>query len=81
MFVGGNMEDLRFYDFEFNLLCIAPDVCDVCWELKFNGIGTFEAGIIPDDEINNVIMNTVIYTLFFTYRILAFVIFEFQFIF
>ncbi len=51
------MEDLRFYDFEFNLLCIVPDVYDVCWELKFNGIGTFEAGIIPDEEITNAIMN------------------------
>lgn len=50
------MEDLRFYDFEFNLLCIVPDVFDVCWELKFNGIGNFEAGIVVDDEITKKIM-------------------------
>lgn len=51
------MEDLRFYDFEFNLLCIVPDVFDVCWELKFNGIGNFEAGIVVDDEVTKKIMN------------------------
>ncbi len=51
------MEDLRFYDFEFNLLYIVPDVYDVCWELKFNGIGTFEAGIAQDEEIVKTIMN------------------------
>ncbi len=50
------MEDLRFYDFEFNLLCTIPDIFDVCWEIKFNGIGNFEAGIIVDEEITKKIM-------------------------
>lgn len=51
------MEDLRFYDFEFNLLCTISDVYDVCWEMKFNGIGNFEAGIVADEEMTKKIMN------------------------
>lgn len=47
------MEDIRIYDFEFNLLHIEHDFTSSNWSLKYNGIGTFEAhfpvksGIVP----------------------------------
>lgn len=47
------MEDIRFYDFEFHLLHIEHDFTAVNWDLKYNGIGTFEAhfpvssGVVP----------------------------------
>ncbi len=50
------MEDLRFYDFEFNLLCIVPTVIDAMWEIKFNGVGTFEASINPDSKVTSALM-------------------------
>lgn len=50
------MEDLRFYDFEFNLLCIVPVVIDAMWEIKFNGVGTFEASITPDSKVTSALM-------------------------
>lgn len=37
------MEDIKFYDFELNLLHIDNAYSSVDWLLKFNGIGTFEA--------------------------------------
>lgn len=50
------MEDLRFYDFEFNLLCIVPTVIDAMWEIKFNGVGTFEASLNPDSKVTSALM-------------------------
>ena len=47
------MEDIRIYDFTFNLLHIEHDFISSNWTLKYNGIGTFEAhfpiksGIVP----------------------------------
>lgn len=37
------MEDIRIYDFTFNLLHIEHDFISSNWTLKYNGIGTFEA--------------------------------------
>ena len=45
------MEDLRFYDFEHNFLGIVPDIEEAVWELKFNGVGTFETSIPADAKI------------------------------
>ena len=50
------MEDLRFYDYEFNLLCVIPTVIEVMWDIKFNGVGTFEASIIPDSKVTSALM-------------------------
>lgn len=36
------MMDIRFYDFEFNLLYIENEIISASWYLKYNGIGTFE---------------------------------------
>lgn len=45
--------DLRFYDFEFNLLHIAHDCISSIWSPKFNDIGTFEAHFpIKSDIVN-----------------------------
>jgi len=37
------MNDLRFYNFDFKLLHIEHDFSAVCWYLKYNSTGTFEA--------------------------------------
>lgn len=37
------MHDLRFYDFNFNLLHIEHDFSAMCWYIKYNSPGTFEA--------------------------------------
>lgn len=50
------MEDLRFYDYEFNLLCIVPVVAETVWEIKFNGVGTFEAILVPDSKVTSALM-------------------------
>lgn len=50
------MEDLRFYDFEFNLLCIVPVVTETVWDLKFNGVGTFEASLVADSKVTSALM-------------------------
>ncbi len=34
--------DIRFYDFEFNLLWIEHKIISTDWYIKYNGIGTFE---------------------------------------
>lgn len=34
---------LIFYDYDFNLLCAERNVIKSSWELKYNGVGTFEA--------------------------------------
>ena len=36
------MEDIRIYDFEFNLLHIEHDIASCNWKLYDNEIGTFE---------------------------------------
>lgn len=36
------MEDIRIYDFEFNLLHVENDVISSNWTLEYNGMGTWE---------------------------------------
>ena len=37
------MDDLRFYDFNFNLLEIENKAIYINWTIKYNGVGSFEA--------------------------------------
>lgn len=41
---------IRLYDFEFNLLHIAPRCISTRWTIHFNDIGTLEAHFVPGDE-------------------------------
>ena len=41
------MKDIRFYDFDFNLVYIISDWISLNWELKYNGVGTFELQLPP----------------------------------
>jgi len=45
------MEDIRIYDYEFNLLAIESHVISANWVLRFNGIGSFEAHFSPMSDI------------------------------
>ncbi len=45
------IQDLRFYDFDFNLLHIQHDVSGVHWNLRYNGIGTFEGEFSPKSTL------------------------------
>jgi len=45
------MEDIRIYDFDFNLLCIENRLISSNWHLKNNGIGSFEMHFTMDSEI------------------------------
>ena len=45
------MEDIRIYDYEFNLLGIESKVISANWILRFNGIGSFEAHFSPRSDI------------------------------
>lgn len=45
------MEDIRIYDFEFNLLCIENKIISSNWHLKHNGVGSFEMHFSLDSEI------------------------------
>ncbi|MBR5157918.1 MAG: hypothetical protein IKW59_09155 [Clostridia bacterium] len=49
------MEDIKFYDFEFNLLAIQNDFISVNWQIYFNDIGQFEAHFSNDSEIVKII--------------------------
>lgn len=51
------MEDIRVYDFEFNLLHIEHDFVSANWSLKYNNIGTFEGHFPLKSGIVPVIMN------------------------
>ncbi|MBR2847512.1 MAG: hypothetical protein IKB89_05525 [Clostridia bacterium] len=52
------MEDIRIYDFDFNLLCIENRTISSNWHLKNNGIGSFEMHFTPDSEICEVIQES-----------------------
>ena len=41
------MKDIRFYDFDFNLVYIIRDWISLNWELKYNGVGNFELQLPP----------------------------------
>ena len=45
------MEDLRFYDYEFNLRHIEPLAESVNWQMYYNGIGQFEAYFSYDSDV------------------------------
>ncbi len=45
------MNDLRFYDFDFNLIHIQHDISGVHWNLRYNGIGSFEAEFSPQSKL------------------------------
>ncbi len=45
------MEDIRFYDFEFNLLAVQNDFISANWQIYFNDIGQFEAHFSNESEI------------------------------
>lgn len=45
------MEDIRIYDFDFNLLCIENKVTSSNWYLKNNGIGSFEMHFTLESEV------------------------------
>ena len=50
------MNDIRIYDFEFNLLHIEPEVMSAYWILLYNDIGTFEGTFPLSSDICDVIM-------------------------
>ena len=45
------VEDIRFYDFEFNLLAVHNDFISANWQIYFNAIGQFEAHFSNESEI------------------------------
>lgn len=49
------MEDIRFYDFEFNLLAVQADFISVNWQIYFNEIGQFEAHFSNDSDIVKIV--------------------------
>ena len=50
------MNDIRIYDYEFNLLHIEPDVLSAYWILNYNDIGTFEGTFPLSSGIADVVM-------------------------
>lgn len=50
------MNDIRIYDFEFNLLHIESNIMSAYWVLNYNDIGTFEGTFPLTSDICNVIM-------------------------
>lgn len=50
------MEDIRIYDFEFNLLHIEHRFIAANWCVKYNGIGTFEAHFPMSSEMVSIVM-------------------------
>lgn len=53
------MKDLRFYDFEFNLLHIENNYLSVNWAIKHNDIGTFEAHFELISDTVPVVLNNL----------------------
>ncbi len=49
------MEDIRFYDFEFNLLAVQADFISANWQIYFNDIGQFEAHFSNDSDIVKIV--------------------------
>lgn len=50
------MNDIRIYDYEFNLLHIEPNIMSAYWILKYNDIGTFEGTFPLTSGICDVVM-------------------------
>lgn len=51
------MSDIKFYDFDFNLLHTEPRFISSRWNLKYNDVGTFEAHFPLESEVLNVVLN------------------------
>ncbi|MDD4690137.1 MAG: hypothetical protein PHE51_10375 [Eubacteriales bacterium] len=49
--------DIRFYDFEFNLVYIVSDWTSVNWELHYNKVGTFELHLPLHTDICKMLEN------------------------
>ncbi len=50
------MNDIRIFDYEFNLLHIEPDIMSAYWILNYNDIGTFEGTFPLSSGIADVVM-------------------------
>lgn len=50
------MEDLRIYDFEFNLLHIEPRRISDNWTIQYNDIGTYEGHFSLESEVVNIVL-------------------------
>lgn len=50
------MNDIRIYDYEWNLLHIEPNVMSAYWILNYNGVGTFEGTFPLSSGIADVVM-------------------------
>ena len=48
--------DIRSYDFEFNLLAVAPRVISSVWNLKYNSVGTYEGHFALSDSVAKVLL-------------------------
>lgn len=55
-------EDIRIYDFDFNLIYIISDWISVNWELYYNKTGTFELHIPPSSGIAKVLEKNLFLT-------------------
>ena len=51
------MNDIYFYDFEFNLLCIEKHCISSAWTINFNDTGSFEAVFPLESEAIKTVMN------------------------
>ena len=51
------MNDIRIYDFEFNLLSVMCDVISSQWRIQYNGIGNFEGHFKLKDDITRIILS------------------------
>ncbi len=51
------MSDIKFYDFEFNLLHTEPRFISSRWNLKYNDVGTFEAHFPLESDVLKVALN------------------------
>lgn len=52
------MNDIYFYDFDFNLLCIEKNCISSTWSLKYDDVGTFEAVFpVESDAVKTVLKN------------------------
>lgn len=50
------MEDIRIYDFDFNLVHIEPSIKSVYWTFYYNDIGTFEGTFPIKNELLDVLL-------------------------
>lgn len=51
------MEDIRIYNFDFQLLHIAHNISSCYWDLRYNDIGTFEGTFPLDSDLTKVLFS------------------------